>query len=75
MTCPSISDSSVVLKNKLPIYEDIFEGTTDKIEATIKILMPKYKLFHQVHRNGTSENLPSKSILPKPSAATNVELE
>ena len=35
----------------------------------------KYKLFQKVHRNGTSENWPSKSILTKPSGATNVELE
>ena len=59
MFCKAISDSSVLDKDNIPEYEDLYSKDPKKIAIIGRILLQKFNNFNQVHR-------------PSPSAAINV---
>ena len=51
LSCPALSDNSILTSSNVPKYDDLFSQSIDKIETISKILLQKFNQLHQVHRS------------------------
>ena len=49
LSCPALSDNSVLNTGSIPEYKDLFSSDVQKLENIGKILMSKFKMFNSIN--------------------------